>query len=144
MILGEMLVTGATAKSPWFRRLGDAATFFGGVLVQTTAMSGGGESATAQVTVAVETKSLDAPDGGEAELASATSAGLGVFKIEAASFKELVRFTYAVSYVPELDPPPEEPGFIQFRMLPPAWESNCVDAFSDLSGHLEDIRQEAT
>ena len=96
------------------------------------------------MTGTVETKSVDAPDGGEAELASATSAGAGVFKIEAEAFKELVRFAYTVAYVPVLDPPPEEPGFIQFRVLPPAWESNCVDAFSDLSGHLEDIRQEAT
>ena len=137
MILGDLLVNGAVATSPWFERFGDAATFFCEVLVQTTATNVGGESATAQITVAIETKNCEDDDDSATQLAADTSAATGVFKIRAQGFKELVRFAYAVAYAPELDPAPEDSGFIQFRMLPPAWEDNCMcGVFESTDGSL--------
>jgi hypothetical protein len=128
MILGDMLLTGANATSPWFARFGNAATFFCEVLAQTSAPGGGGFTATAQVTVDIETKKADEADSAAVVLASLTSDGLGVFPVRASALKELVRFAYTVAYAPELDPPPADPGYMQFRMLPPAWEDDCVEA----------------
>lgn len=109
---GEFLVEGSTSvPSPWFRRLGDSATFFCEVIAIRDAV----------MAILVRTKNSDDPDSGATTLTTLEISGTGVDSVHASGMDELVRFEYTVTAATD-DPPTAR--FVHFRMLPPAWEGN--------------------
>ena len=119
MVLGETLVTGTTAEGPWFECFGDAGTFACQVIQITGSV---------KLTVGLETKNV--PDADTAAVAPTypldepvweiTSTGVSTIRVE--DLRQVMRFTYTVAYTS--DPPPDVPGFVHFRMLPPLWEDS--------------------
>jgi len=120
LAIGQTLLVGSfdgvRFYSPWFLREGNAAT----MTVEIIAMSGS-VSPTATLTVRVQTKnSEDADPAQGGGLASGTHTltanALGVESGRSHSYKELIRFEYAVTG--------SAGGWVHFRMLSPAWELN--------------------
>lgn len=113
-ILGECLVTGMSgAPSPWFERLGDAATFRYDVA---------GISSATRLQVVIETKNCDLDDSKAAVLGTMTATAVGVRSLRVSGLQEWVRFKYTVDFYKS---PHADSGFVHFAMLPPAWENNC-------------------
>ena len=121
MILGEMLMTGTTARGPWFRRLGDAVTFFCDAVAI---------AATTEMEISIETKNTEDADSAATSpvlppLASSWIVNAtGSSSIRVSALKELVRFQYIVSFTGGGG----GQGFIHFRMPPPAWEVNVAES----------------
>jgi hypothetical protein len=109
--IGETLITGTTAYSPWFERCGDAATFACEVSALSTNI---------QLTITLQTKNRIDIDSDAKDLDSWIVIKSGVTQERVAGLYELVRFNYAVTTAPT----PPDGGMIHFRMLPPAWEDN--------------------
>jgi hypothetical protein len=123
---GEFLFTGSSGvHSPWFERLGDAATFFCQLIAVRDAV----------LSVQIQTKSREEPDEAATTLDTFNMTAIGVGSTRVTGMREVVRFEYAVTTV-VLVPPVG--NFAHFRMLPPAWEDN---AGPGMAQHVEEIAQ---
>lgn len=116
MIIGESLVSGVTAYSPWFEAFGPGATFACAMLAMTA-------PGTTELTIVVQTKNLLEVDEDATNL---TPIGIGSWVVGAVGidsatyegFLELVRFKYSVASARGHD-------VVHFQLLPPAWRDDC-------------------
>lgn len=108
MIIGVTIHKGLTAYSPWFPRMGNAATFAGECI--------GVSGATNTITIQTKNESdTDSSATDKTPTVALSSAGVQTARVT--DLKELVRFKYVVTGTNNYD-------WIHFRMLPPAWENN--------------------
>lgn len=118
MIIGETVCArgeqATVVYSPWFQRLGNAATF----ILDVIASSG----SNCTVTVLVQTKNSEdadpAPGGGGAAGGTFNQVGAGPEEHRNFNFKELLRFEFTVAASGS------DIEWAHFRMLNPSWETN--------------------
>jgi len=132
MVIGETLVAGSggtTVCSPWFEACGNAATFVVEVLRFLPGTNQG------RLRIVVRTKNSEDTDPGTV-IERTDFAGqwdivrVGVNSARYEGFLELVRFEYQLTVVA-----PNASCSAHLRMLPPIWESNCIDG--DIEAFLE-------